>query len=262
MGMAGERHREAIGHAREDVRLMRQQDRRRIVGDGGQRRIEVVGPRDAAAAAAIGPLAAEAGEPDRPPAMRQPPHLVVHDRQAGGGEFLGRARQVAGAALRLPAFPPVMVAEHRMHAERRPRARKHLGDHAEARPVGDEAMIGEVVAEQHDEIGLERIGERDRARQPRQRGLRPAGMWIGEDRDAQRQVLGPVRRCDPVPHHAQPGARLVVERKAAGHPLHRAPPELARRLARGAQPRADSGLACLRPEGRHITVHALPQTKP
>ena len=42
MGVAGQLERDARGHARRDVGLMREQDDRRVVGDLCQRRIEIV----------------------------------------------------------------------------------------------------------------------------------------------------------------------------------------------------------------------------
>ncbi len=69
MGVTGQNERDALGHTAENIRLMRQQHDRRIVGDGGKRLIEIVGAdRQAIAALArrqIGDLIAEPGKPER-----------------------------------------------------------------------------------------------------------------------------------------------------------------------------------------------------
>ena len=77
MGMAGELQRDARRHAHRDVGLVRQQDERRIVGDLRKRRAEIV-DADAPHRAEtprrhIGELIAEAGQPERPAVLGQPP---------------------------------------------------------------------------------------------------------------------------------------------------------------------------------------------
>src|SRR5437867_1622195 len=69
MGVTGQLERDARGHARCDIGLMREQDDRRVFGDLCERRGEIVGTEAPSAAVAlrrrIGELIAEAGEPER-----------------------------------------------------------------------------------------------------------------------------------------------------------------------------------------------------
>ncbi len=63
-------------------------------------------------------------------------------------------------ALRGLVRPPVVIAQHSMHAERRlelPERRRPFA----GMNLLDEFHAGDIVAEQHDDIGAERIGLRD-----------------------------------------------------------------------------------------------------
>ena len=76
MGMAGELQRNARRHAPRDIRLVRHQDDRRVVGDFRKRRAEIVDAdaleRPEAPRRHIGELIAEAGQPERVAVLGQP----------------------------------------------------------------------------------------------------------------------------------------------------------------------------------------------
>ena len=87
-----------------------------------QRRTEIVDAdapaRPEAPRRQIGQLIAEAREPERPAALGQPHHVVFVDRNASSFERAPRDRRPLPLALHRLVFPLIMIAEHRMDAER------------------------------------------------------------------------------------------------------------------------------------------------
>src|SRR5215218_327561 len=87
MGVAGQLQRDAGGHARRDIGLMREQDDRRIVADLGKRRVEIVGAEAPRAPEASrrqkGELITEAGEPERATILGEPNDVVLVDGNTG-----------------------------------------------------------------------------------------------------------------------------------------------------------------------------------
>ena len=79
MGMAGELQRHPRRHPHRNVRLMRQQHDRRVVGDFPERRGKVVDADTFAGPESprrhVSQLIAEPGEPERPAGLAQPRHI-------------------------------------------------------------------------------------------------------------------------------------------------------------------------------------------
>src|SRR5512140_2957776 len=88
MGMTGELKRDARRQAMRDIRLMRQQDHRRIVRYLVERGAEIVDAnsfdRSKAPRRSISQLIAKAGEPERAAAFAQALDVIFVDRNAGG----------------------------------------------------------------------------------------------------------------------------------------------------------------------------------
>ena len=122
----------------------------RIVGrDLRERARQIVDAAKAAVSEPVGDLVAEAGEPE-PLARRAEQHRVVFET----------GMPDVGKAPRMPCeiVPPVVIAEDRPHAERRPqpcRARPPTPDRRHV--LGDEAKGRDIVAEQHDDVGVQRV---------------------------------------------------------------------------------------------------------
>ena len=98
--------------------------------------------------------------------------------------------------LHLAVLPPVVVAEHGMHAERRfetaERTRPFGVRHGFG--VAGNADAGDVVAEQEHAIGSERVDVRDDAFDARHVHPRLAGVQIGDDRELEVEAGRPARR--------------------------------------------------------------------
>ena len=129
MGMSGQLQRHPIRNAHGHVGFMRHQDDRRIVGHFLQRRGEIV-DADARQLAKtpsrkISELIAKPCQPERPACLRQPHDVVFVNRYAGGFELAAGFRYAAPVPLHRPVVPPVVIAEHRMHAERRFQSAQH-----------------------------------------------------------------------------------------------------------------------------------------
>ncbi len=122
------------------------------------------------AAEAVGPepvreLIAETGEPERLPVDRKLDSIVLEHRDAHVGESAAHPRKIE---------PPIVVAEDRPRPERRGKPR-HLGRPDRIRHVlGDEAVLGDKVAEQNDQIRSQRIGRVDHLTDVRERAGPPA----------------------------------------------------------------------------------------
>jgi hypothetical protein len=99
-------------------------------------------------------LVAEAGDPETGVARAQHDGPIL---EAGNADLLERA------AHRAETIPPVMIAEDRPHSERGPEACKFAGPDRRRNVLGDEPMVGDVIAEQDDEVGRKRVGGVDGA---------------------------------------------------------------------------------------------------
>jgi hypothetical protein len=207
---------------------MRQKDRRRaVVRDLRHQAVHVVD-----AGMAEGELVAEPAEPDPLAAGKRQPHRVVLEhRQPGGLE--------CGAHPR-PVMPPVVIAEHGMDTERRAKLAERRAPVAHRdRPGVDPVEALDEVAEEHHQIGRQRVGRRDDLLDALDRHPWPAGVDVGDDRDAKRGVrVAPVRRGDGVARHHRRQRRLHChgmarqrERNRGGTQEKRAARQHARGLA-------------------------------
>ena len=97
----------------------------------------------------MGELIAEPGQPEAAAAIVQQHGVVFQHRHA-------HRRQCAAHAL--DVVPPVVIAEDGIDAEPRLEAGKLGRPDRMRHPLGDEAVGGEIVAQDHDQIGAERIG--------------------------------------------------------------------------------------------------------
>ena len=208
MGMAGQLQRDARGYERRDIWLMREQDNRRIVGDLRQRAREIVGAKPMHAAIAlrgiVGELIAEAREPEGASVLGETHDVVLVDGNAGRLQrAMGGCRPVPGL-LHGPVHPIVVIAHDGMDAERCLEAREHLGPFARRNDARDLVNTRDIVAEQHDDIGVERIGAIDDALDPLQRHPGIAGMNVGDDGDLEREIRRPLPRGRVITGDAEP----------------------------------------------------------
>ena len=91
MGMAGERQRDAVGHARKNIRLVHEQEDGIVGSDLRQRTRQVVFAAEAAMAEEMRELIANAGEPE-PLALRSElDRVVFQDGDARIGERIAHA---------------------------------------------------------------------------------------------------------------------------------------------------------------------------
>src|SRR5207237_10165667 len=109
----------------------------------------------------ISQLIAETGEPERLAVFAQALRVVFVNWNTGSFEgAAGMGRPLPVALYRL-VFPPVVIAENGMHAERRLQPGEHRRPLAGRNQPRDMAVSGDVVAEQDDDVGLKRIGALD-----------------------------------------------------------------------------------------------------
>jgi hypothetical protein len=112
-----------------------------------------------------------------------------------------------------------------MDAERRFQAGQHLGPFVGRNDARDLMQAGDIVAEQHDDIRIQRVGTIDDGLDPVQRHPGVAGMNVGDHGDLQRKIRRPLARGrviagDPKPQHrldadAVSGGRDGESRQAA-----------------------------------------------
>ena len=109
--------------------------------------------------------------------------VVFVNRNADGFQRAACGRQSLPFPLHGLVFPPVVIAKHRMHTERRLQA----GEHPRPIGIGNEAchvaMTGHIVAEHDDDVGLERIGAFDDRLDMIERHPGIAGMEVGDRGD-------------------------------------------------------------------------------
>ena len=188
MGVAGERQRDA--RPAPAVKISGS-CASRMTGSSVLTRCERAGQIvDAAEAARAEPIA-RAGRRARPARSGWPATPSSTASFSSSGMRAVRKR----AAHAVDVVPPVVIAEDRIDAERRAQARQARPP----RPVrrhsfGDETMGGEIIAEHHDEIAVERIGGIDHLAHAREPHIGAAGVQVGDDRDGQALAVGPARR--------------------------------------------------------------------
>jgi hypothetical protein len=161
--VAGHGERDAVGHVRELVRVVAEEDHGGAVGNVAQRALDV-GRAEARVLDA------------RDPEVARAERVVLED----GDAVLAQCRAHTGAVVQ-----PVVVAEHRDDAERRAQCGQALG-HRPRRDARAEGHLGvDVVAEQEDEVRALGVDRGDDARDARGADVRRAGVQIGDERDAQ-----------------------------------------------------------------------------
>ena len=194
MGMPRQRQRHALRHAREDVGFVRHQDRRRIVRDLGERAGEIVDADLAPAGDMEGELVAEPEKPERAAVLDQPRGIVLEQRDVGVGEDPMRDRRPAALLLGPRIVPPFVIAEDRIAAERRLERHERRHDLRPIRPDAEQPIGVGIVAEEEDQVGLERIRDLDDAAHPRHRHRRHPGVEIGEDDEPEAKARRPAGR--------------------------------------------------------------------
>jgi len=161
--VAGDGQRDAVGHLREQVRVVAEQDGRRVVGNVPQGAFDV---------RRLVAEVLDAGDPHVARAAR----LVLQHRDSRVAE----SRAHAGAVV-----APVVVAEDRDDPERRPQPAEPRR-HGRRRDARSEADLGiDVVAEQQDEVRRRRVHRGGDALDPLLADVRRAGVQVGDERDAQ-----------------------------------------------------------------------------
>ena len=194
---------------------MRQQDHRRVVSHLCERRVEIVDADPANAAKApcrqISELIAEPGEPEGMAAPGQARDIILVDGNADGFQRVLRNGLALPFALHGAVIPIIMIAEDRMHAERRLQLRQGR------RPFGGRylphhvAMPGHVVAEHDDDIGMKRVGAFDDRLNVPKRHPGIAGMKVGDDGDLELEARRPLRWRNVVTGNVKPQQRLDAE---------------------------------------------------
>jgi len=186
------RHRQGDvrGHAREEVRVVGEEDHGRSGGHVAQR------------AADVRPAVAEvldAGDPQPARVGR----LVLEHRDP---RVLQRGAHPGAVVV------PVVVAEHGDDATRRAQGAEAGGDRPRRDRAAERDLGVDVVAEQEDEVRAACVDRRDEALDPLLANVRRAGVQVGEQRDPEPGEVvrpageGEVALPDPV------AARLLPER--------------------------------------------------
>ena len=91
-----------------------------------------------------------------------------------------------------------------MHAERRLQPGQHRRPFVGRNEARDMAVAGDIVAEQHDDVGIERVGALDDRLDVVQRHPGIAGMKVGDGGDLELEIGGPLRRQDIIARDAKP----------------------------------------------------------
>ena len=220
MGMPGKLQHHPRRYAQRHVGLVRQQNDRCIVGDFRKRRREIVDAdaldRPEPTRRHIGQLIAETGEPERPAVLGQSRRIVVVNRDAGGLQRAPRDRRPLPVALHGLVFPPIVIAEDRVDAERSLQFRQYRRPFAGRNEARHMAMPGDIVAEQYDDVGAEAVGMRDDLFDPVQRHPGIAGVNICDGGDLELETGGPLRRLQIIARHAKPQQRLDAESVSGG----------------------------------------------
>ena len=109
-------------------------------------------------------LVAEAEEPERAALLLETQGIVLHDRNADGFQLPPCEDRPSSHRLRLAILPPIVVAQDGVDAERGPQRGGSRREVPHRYGTGDEAMSRRVIAEEHDEIGIESVRRRRRSR--------------------------------------------------------------------------------------------------
>ena len=80
--------------------------------------------------------------------------VVLVDGDADALQHAAAEHRALAGALRLQVVPPVVIAEHGMHAERRLELAQCFRPRLGRDGAGLELVAGGEIAEQHDDVGL------------------------------------------------------------------------------------------------------------
>src|SRR5262249_35123505 len=132
VGVAREGEGHARGNARKDVGLVSQEDHGRIVADLGKGAVEIIdagelAPSPLALAPEQRQLIPEAGHPEAATVLDEPGDVVFVNGNADLLQGAAAEHGAAAGALGGAIVPPVVIAENRVHAERRPESAERLG---------------------------------------------------------------------------------------------------------------------------------------
>src|SRR5882724_3021628 len=162
MGMSGQLHRDARGHASSHIGFMRQKNERRVVRYLLQGRGKIIDAdafdRPEPPRREIGQLIAETCEPELVTVLAQALDVILVNRNADGFERAPGDRRSLPIALHRLVVPPIVIAEDRMHAKRRLEPGENRRPFAGGNMARHMAMPGHIVAKHDDDIGVERIG--------------------------------------------------------------------------------------------------------
>jgi len=184
-----------------------EQDGRRVVGQRGDGGSQVVDAGDRLVRERH--LVAQAGDPEGVAVMRESDRIVLEDANADVGERAMSDDRAPTGGLTIRIAPPVVVSEDAVDTERGTQLPRGLSE------VGHRALMflggvvgGTVVAEQHDQVGVQRVRGVDDLLEMFGLQYRVAVVDIGNRGDGQRQVLGPAgrrRRVRLNPNSVRPG---------------------------------------------------------
>ena len=135
--------------------------------------------------------------------LLQANRIVLVDRNAGAFEHAMADRRPASPQLRLEIVPPVVIAEYRVHPQRRAQGAQRFRPRLRRHALDLKAMAGGEIAEQHDEIGPQRIGALGNGGNTSCRHQRLTRVNIGQHGDGQLEAFRPPRRRDLVARHAE-----------------------------------------------------------
>ena len=151
-------------------------------------------------------LVAEAGEPEAAAVLDEARDVVLVDGDAVALQHAPAEHGALARALGREVVPPVVVAEDGVHAERRLEPAQRLGPFLRRDGAGLELVAGGEVAEQHDDVGLERVGVLDDGADALGGHGRAAGVHVGDDADLELEIARPVGRGDAVARDLEPPA--------------------------------------------------------
>ena len=213
MGMTGQLQRHARRHAHGNVGLMRKQDDRRVVGDPGKRRVEIVhaNATDGAEISRreVGKLVAEAGEPEVTTILGETRGIILVDRDARCFQRAARDCRAPPVQLDCPILPIIMVAQDRVHAQRRLQAGKNGRPIIGRNTTRHMPVSRDVISKHHDDIRPKRVGAFDDRIDVVERHPGIAGMEVGDNGDPELEIRRPARRRDLVARDIEPKDRLA-----------------------------------------------------
>ncbi len=155
-----------------------------------------------------GDLVAEAGEPEGVAVLADAGDVVLVDGDADPLQHAPAEHGALAGALRVQVVPPVVIAEHGMHAERRLQLAQCLRPRLGRDGAGLELVAGGEVAEQDDDVRFELVGVLGDGGDALGRHDRPAGMHVGDHADLEVEAARPVGGRDAIARHGQAPHRL------------------------------------------------------